>query len=192
MECYDSFSFTKQTATLLRGLGIRELIPEFKKRNISTDVLHELSTEELIILGVDPQKAEELKNTLNVKKRKFRITQTNVQDRLQHFLEIIKHGEQQLSLIQAFVAYCRLRLAKERINIFIDPDKCLSASEVLPVSVSATLAEVKEAQKNLSQLQELILRQSDVKSKRDNTRRICVLISGLGLVTLVLMKIYLT
>ncbi|XP_076392089.1 synaptogyrin [Megachile rotundata] len=154
---YDSFSFNKQTATLLRGLGIPELIPEFRKRNISTDILHELSTQELILLGVDSQKAEEIRKALNVKKRRSRITQTNVEDRLQHFLEIIKHGEHQLSLIQAFVAYCRLRLTKERINIFIDPNKCLSASEALPISVSATLAEVEEAQSNLSNLEKLIL-----------------------------------
>lgn len=189
---YDSFSFTKQTATILRGLGISELIPEFRKRNISTDILHELSAQELIILGVDSQKAEEIRKSLNVKKRRPRITQTNIEDRLQHFLEIIKHGEHQLSLIQAFVAYCRLKLTKERINIFIDPNKCLSASEALPISVSATLAEVEEAQSNLSNLEKLILLQSEVKSQRGNSRRICVLISGLGVVTLVVLKIYLT
>lgn len=47
----DPFGFTKQTATLLRGLNASELIPECKKRNISTDVLHELSVQELIMLG---------------------------------------------------------------------------------------------------------------------------------------------
>lgn len=47
----DPFSFNKQTATLLRGLGASELISECKKRNISTHVLHELSTQELIMLG---------------------------------------------------------------------------------------------------------------------------------------------
>lgn len=47
----DPFGFTKQTATLLRGLGASELIVECKKRNISTDVLHELTVQELIMLG---------------------------------------------------------------------------------------------------------------------------------------------
>lgn len=47
----DPFGFTKQTATLLRGLNASELISECKKRNISTDVLHELSVQELIMLG---------------------------------------------------------------------------------------------------------------------------------------------
>ena len=48
---YDPFGFTKQTMSLLRGLGAPELIPECKKRNISTDVLHELTVQELIMLG---------------------------------------------------------------------------------------------------------------------------------------------
>lgn len=52
MDSYsDPFSFTKQTATLLRGLGAPELIPECKKINVSTDTLHELSTQDLIVLG---------------------------------------------------------------------------------------------------------------------------------------------
>lgn len=77
--------------------------------------------------------------------------------RIQHFLDIIKQGEQQFCLIQAFVAYCRLRLLKERYNIFIDPNKCLSASEILPISVRATLTEIEDAKKSLSELQAIIL-----------------------------------
>lgn len=48
---FDPLGFTKQTATLLRGLGASELIVECKKRNISTDVLQELTVQELIMLG---------------------------------------------------------------------------------------------------------------------------------------------
>lgn len=51
-DYYDPFGFTKQTMSLLRGLGVPELIPECKKRNISTDVLHELTVQELIMLGI--------------------------------------------------------------------------------------------------------------------------------------------
>ncbi|XP_015433357.1 PREDICTED: synaptogyrin-2 [Dufourea novaeangliae] len=158
MDNYCSpFSFTKQTASLLRGLGVPELIPECKKRNISTDTLHELTTEELIMLGADSKKAEEIRNALNIKGRRSGVVVTNIQDRLEHFLEIIKHGEQQLSLIQAFVSYCRLRLKKERINIFVNPNKSLSASEILPIAVNATLTELEEAKQNLYELEELIL-----------------------------------
>ncbi|XP_071869590.1 synaptogyrin [Bombus fervidus] len=153
----DPFGFTKQTATLLHGLGAPELIVECKKRNISTDVLHELTVQELIMLGANPKKAEKLRNCLNVRRRRSNIVITNVEDRIEHFLDIIKQGEQQFCLIQAFIAYCRLRLVKERINIFIDPNKCLSASNVLPMAVAATLTELEEANKNVSELEELIL-----------------------------------
>lgn len=154
----DPFGFTKQTATLLRGLNASELIPECKKRNISTDVLHELSVQELIMLGLNSKKAEELQNILNIEKRRSNIVITNVEDRIEHYLQIIKHGEQQFSLIQALIAYCRLRLIKEKINIFVDLNKCLSASNVLPISIDATLTELEKAKKNLLELEELILR----------------------------------
>lgn len=78
--------------------------------------------------------------------------------RVEHFLEIIKHGEQQFCLIQAFIAYCRLRLVKEQINIFVDPNYCLTASKILPIAVAATLTELEDAKKNLSEVEELILK----------------------------------
>ncbi|XP_076234735.1 synaptogyrin [Calliopsis andreniformis] len=159
----DPFCFNTQTSTLLRGLGASDLIPECKKRNISTDVLHELNTEELIMLGAKPEKAKEIKNALHVRRRRSGVIVTNIEDRLQHFLEIVKHGEQQLSLIQALVAYSRLRLLKERINIFVNPDKCLSASNILSMSVNVTLTEVDEAERNLNELEELILRMNCTK-----------------------------
>ncbi|XP_043516457.1 synaptogyrin [Frieseomelitta varia] len=153
----DPFGFTKQTMSLLRGLGVPELIPECKKRNISTDILHELTVQELIMLGVNPKKAEELQSTLNIKRKRSNIVITKVEDRVEHFLEIIKHGEQQFCLIQALIAYCRLRLVKEQINIFVDPNHCLTASKILPIAVAATLTELEDAKKNLSEVEELIL-----------------------------------
>ncbi|XP_076757691.1 synaptogyrin [Xylocopa sonorina] len=157
---YDLNGFTKQTATLLRGLGVPEIIPECKKRNISTDVLHQLSAQELIMLGADPKKAEELQNTLNVKRKRSGIVAISREDRLEHLIEIIKHGEQQFSLIQAFVAYCRLRLVKERINMFVDPNKSLSASNILPIAVNATLTEIEQTKRDLAEVEELLLRLS--------------------------------
>lgn len=48
----DNFSgFTKQTETLLCGVGANKLIKECKKRNISTDVLHKLTKEDFVQLG---------------------------------------------------------------------------------------------------------------------------------------------
>lgn len=51
-------------------------------------------------------------------------------------------------------------MIKEKINIFVDLNKCLSASNVLPISIDATLTELEKAKKNLLELEELILRRS--------------------------------
>lgn len=187
----DPLGFTKQTATLLRGLGASELIVECKKRNISTDVLHELTVQDLMMLGANRKKAEKLRNCLNVRKRRSNIVITNDEDRIEHFLDIIKQGEQQFCLIQAFIAYCRLRLVKERINIFVDPNKCSSASKILPVAVAATLTELEEANKNISELEELILGLK-IEPKHTNHHRVYIAMGAVGLVTLLLSKMYMT
>lgn len=124
------------------------------------------------------------------------------------------------------MAYCRLRLVKERINIFIDPNKSLSASKVLPIAVAATLTELEEVNKNLSELDELILRvgaekfsneitiqrhfvvswylrnikyfnfhyllQLKIKPKHINLHHVCIAMGALGLMTLLLSKMYIT
>lgn len=50
-ESTDFSGFTKQTETLLRGIGANELINEFKTRDISTNVLHKLTKEDFMLLG---------------------------------------------------------------------------------------------------------------------------------------------
>ena len=47
----DPLGFTKQTATMLEGLGAKHLIPQFKRRNISTHDLPALCKEDLMVLG---------------------------------------------------------------------------------------------------------------------------------------------
>ncbi|XP_078036898.1 synaptogyrin [Augochlora pura] len=150
------FGFTKQTAILLRGLGASELIPACKERNISIDALHQLSIEEFMMLGADSQKAEEIKKALNIR-RESDIIETSIQDRLNDFPEIITSGEQHLSNILPLLTYWRLRLLTGRINIFVDPNKCLSASDILPISIDATLLEFEKTLENLTELKELIL-----------------------------------
>lgn len=51
--CYeDILGFTKQTETLITGLGgTPELVEEFRKRNISNEELSELHEYDLIALG---------------------------------------------------------------------------------------------------------------------------------------------
>lgn len=48
---YNPIGFNKQTESLLCGVGGKNLIKEFKKRNISTDALHKLTKEDFIQLG---------------------------------------------------------------------------------------------------------------------------------------------
>lgn len=48
---YNSLGFNKQTEALLRGLGGYDLIKEFKRKDISTDVLHKLTKEDFMQLG---------------------------------------------------------------------------------------------------------------------------------------------
>jgi len=47
----DLLGFTKQTETILYGVGAQNLIKEFKRRNISTDALHKLTKEDFVQLG---------------------------------------------------------------------------------------------------------------------------------------------
>lgn len=47
----DLLGFTRQTETLLCGVGAQSLIKEFKRRNISSDALHKLTKKDFIQLG---------------------------------------------------------------------------------------------------------------------------------------------
>lgn len=66
-------------------------------------------------------------------------------------------GEKQLALIQAFAVYCRFRLRKERINFFVEPDKALSASQILCIAADVTLNEINEAELKLKELEAMII-----------------------------------
>lgn len=72
-------------------------------------------------------------------------------------VEILQISETQLNLIQAFVKYCRMKLKKERINFYVEPDKALSASQILCIAANATLKEVEEAELKLKELEAVIL-----------------------------------
>lgn len=48
---YNPLGFNKQTEALLCGVGGNNLIKEFKKRDISSNVLHKLRKEDFVQLG---------------------------------------------------------------------------------------------------------------------------------------------
>lgn len=60
-------------------------------------------------------------------------------------LDILKTGQNHINLIGAFIAYARLRLTGEQINLFVNSNKALRASEVLKIASIATVKEVKDA-----------------------------------------------
>lgn len=72
-------------------------------------------------------------------------------------MEILQLGETQLNIIQAFVKYCKMKLKKERINFFIEPDKALSVSQILCIAADAALKEVNEAELKLKELEAVIV-----------------------------------
>ncbi|KYM94890.1 Synaptogyrin-2 [Cyphomyrmex costatus] len=153
----DFLEFTKQTEMLLCGVGAQKLIKECKRRNISTNALHRLTKEDFVQLGADANHAENIVNALCISKKK----QYNVKPKSHYSIldkiEILQVGERQLSIIQDFVKYCKIKLKKERINFFVETDKALSASQILCVSAEATLKEVSEAELKLKELEAMII-----------------------------------
>ncbi|XP_011068300.1 PREDICTED: uncharacterized protein LOC105154455 [Acromyrmex echinatior] len=153
----DLLKFTKQTETLLCGVGAQNLIKECKRRNISTYALHRLTKEDFIQLGADPDHAENIANALCISKKKQHNVKPKSHYRILDKIEILQVGERQLSIIQDFVKYCKLKLKKERINFFVEADKALSASQILCMSAEATLKEVSEAELKLKELEAMIV-----------------------------------
>ncbi|TGZ38131.1 Synaptogyrin-2 [Temnothorax longispinosus] len=153
----DLLGFTKQTETLLRGVGAHDLIKEFQRRNISTDALHKLTKEDFVQLGADKDQAENIVNALCISKKKTYSTKAKPHHRISDKVEILQLGERQLSIIQDFVKYCRMKLRKERINFFVEPDKALSASQILCLAADAALKEVDEAELKLKELEAVIV-----------------------------------
>lgn len=77
--------------------------------------------------------------------------------RLFNKIEILKIGQKQFDIMQAFLKYCRLKLQKQRINSFIEPDKALSASKVLILATDSILKEVNETDLKLKELEAVII-----------------------------------
>ncbi|XP_050453864.1 uncharacterized protein LOC126852762 [Cataglyphis hispanica] len=157
MDKYNSLGFSKHTETLLRGLGGSDLIKEFKRKDISTDVLHKLTKEDFIRLGADEHLAENMFRALYISKEKIPNMKLKPHQRISDKIEILKIGKRQFDVIQAFVAYCRVKLQKKRINSFIESDEALSASKVLCLAADSILKEVNEAELKLKELEAVII-----------------------------------
>lgn len=66
---------------------------------------------------------------------------------------ILESSERQLRLVRDYLSYAKIRLTRERINFFVDPDKALSASQILRIAIDATLKEVTQAESDLKELE---------------------------------------
>lgn len=71
-------------------------------------------------------------------------------------MDILKTGRNHIKHIGAFIGYARLRLKKEQINLFVDPNKGLRASETLKIASIATLKEINYIMEEVNNLETYI------------------------------------
>ncbi|XP_033219515.1 uncharacterized protein LOC117174471 [Belonocnema kinseyi] len=187
--CEDVLGFTKQTETLIKGLGgTPDVIKEFRKRNISTDELSELTEFDLIKLGADYTLITGILTQLKNVQRKSSENLT-LQHRFKSVIEIVKNGQSHLDLLSAYIAYARLRLSKEQINFFIEPDKSLRASQALKIAVKATLKEIDDISRELSSLEKYISTMDDNIPHTKKYIKLGMAVGGLGLTVCVLVHL---
>lgn len=72
-------------------------------------------------------------------------------------VEILDAAQKQLDLIQFYIAYCRLRLRKKRVDCFVEPDKAITASQILCIAADSTLKELDETELRLKELEAMIM-----------------------------------
>ncbi|XP_015517166.1 uncharacterized protein LOC107222349 isoform X1 [Neodiprion lecontei] len=183
-ECEDVLGFTNQTAVLLSGMGAKELVPQFRERNISTEMLANLTHDDLVLLGASHELAHRMLKQLSPILRRTSLTVLTPQQKLDQLLESLENNGKHLSLINAFVTYTRLRLNKEKMDSFIEINGNLRSSQALELAVAATISEIEEAR---SALQELKLSLEDGGTSRSTTFYFAT-VSGLGLLTWMLFK----
>lgn len=182
----DLLGFTRQTEALLRGVGAENLVKECRRRNISTDALHKLTKEDFVQLGADADQAENVVKALCISKKKESSVKAKPHHRILDKVEILEIGERQLSIIQDFVKYCKMKLKKERINVFIDPDKALRASQVLCAAADAAFKEINEAELKLKELEAMIVTPS--KSREHSHALYSIPIGGLCIAMCILLN----
>lgn len=184
---YDLIGFSKQTEALLCGLGGKNLIKEFKKRNISTDALHKLTKEDFVRLGADEHLAENMFQSLCISKEKIPSMKLKPHQRMFNKIEILNMGKKQFDIMQSFITYCRVKLKKQRIHSFIEPDTALSASKVLILAADSILKEVNETELKLKELEAVII--TPKSSRKYSYMSYCISIGGLCFTSYILFKI---
>ncbi|KAH0564274.1 uncharacterized protein LOC123272840 [Cotesia glomerata] len=156
----DVFGFTQQTAMILEGFEATDLIPEFKKRNISTSVLSELSKEDFMTLGASEELADKIIKQLGSKLRKpkspFNSLIDNSSIREEKLTDIIKNTHQQLAFFQVFINFNRVKLSKLTDDYVIDLNKNVRASEALHLVTKCAIQQLNDLQSDIRKLVTII------------------------------------
>ncbi|KAK0182393.1 hypothetical protein PV327_000537 [Microctonus hyperodae] len=174
----DYFAFTKQTAMILEGLGIGDLIPQFKYRNISTQALSQLSKDDFITLGVPENMADSIVKQLSSRVDKHKLKMIMNTENNAQFRDIIKIGIQQLSYIQAFITYSRLKLSQTPVDYIIDPNCNKRATEALCEVANCTIEEINNFEEILRQMSTYL--SEDGSKKKQSKSRFFTIIKGIG------------
>ncbi|XP_046746815.1 uncharacterized protein LOC124411624 [Diprion similis] len=180
----DVLGFTNQTAVLLCGMGAKKLVPQFREMNISTEMLADLTHDDLVLLGADHELADRMLKQLSAISRRTGLTVLTPQQKLDQLLESLENNGKHLSLINAFVTYIRLRVNKEKMDSFIEINGNLRSSQALELAITATISEIRETRSALQELKSFL---EDRGTSRSTTFYFGTL-GGLGLLTWLLLK----
>lgn len=191
LRSFDPYGFSNYTCNILRGLGQPALIPICREKNMSAELLQELTEEDLIHLGVDAEKVATVKADLEVLKTYSDLKNLTLAERILDFPQIIKNASDHLLLLHAHTAYARLRLLEDPNDFVLNPDKGITSVDSLDDTVTAALVEMDELVQAVSTFEDLLLKGN---SKKDNQvvsyrRHIYAFLGGAMLMTLLWLRL---
>ncbi|XP_011335192.1 uncharacterized protein LOC105278063 isoform X2 [Ooceraea biroi] len=141
--------FNWQTEAILCGLNAKDLIDEFKRKNIRTAALHQLSADDFEYLGASKILADSLACELRIIKKdkdKELCYLNRYTGERPDTGEVLQLTVDQLDTIKNFVTYCKCKLREECCDLFMDFDtsiraahsarpKCSSLWYIIPLSL---------------------------------------------------------
>ncbi|XP_014216494.1 uncharacterized protein LOC106645212 [Copidosoma floridanum] len=140
--------FTRETASLLTGLGVSNL-SEFEKRDISFDDLKYLTDEDLEVLQVgDKFDYESFRKMRDNLKKKY-DTKADIPADTLKILGAVRRQAEVINLYCQFL----IKMSDDLPDYFIDNDTHLKASDVLVQGVDSVLGELNNLQKAVENFQ---------------------------------------
>lgn len=85
---------------------------------------------------------------------------------MKSIIKIQENSKQELDFMSAYIAYYRLRLEKEKSNFYINPNKLLTVSSLLCMTLRITVDEVNNTEEVIQELLPLVSKTNKIKSKR--------------------------